>query len=110
MHLDSNKQAIRLLTFFAVATVMSIGACAIQAQTYTFQPSENPLQQAVEISIAVAGKVKMKSARFGVIEEDVQVAGKQSYEQWMKFTVPLYLALVTLGCVSIAVAIAIGLQ
>ena len=85
MHLDSNKQAIRLLTFFAVATVMSIGACAIQAQTYTFQPSENPLQQAVEISIAVAGKVKMKSARFGVIEEDVQVAGKQSYEQWMKF-------------------------
>ena len=32
------------------------------------------------------------------------------YEQWIKFTGPLYLALVTLGCVSIAVAIAIGLQ
>lgn len=32
------------------------------------------------------------------------------YEEWMKFTVPLYAALVALGCVSIAIAIAIGLQ
>lgn len=32
------------------------------------------------------------------------------YEQWIKFTAPLYLALVVLGCVSIGVAIAIGLQ
>ena len=32
------------------------------------------------------------------------------YEQWMKFTPPLYGGLVTLGCVSIAIAIAIGLQ
>jgi len=85
MHLDSIKQAIRLLIFFTVITVTSVDACAIYAQTYTFQPSEDPLLQAVEVSIAVAGKVKMKSARFGVIEEDVQVAGKQSYEQEMKF-------------------------
>jgi uncharacterized ion transporter superfamily protein YfcC len=32
------------------------------------------------------------------------------YEQWIKFTGPLYIALVALGCVSIAVAIRIGLQ
>ncbi len=31
------------------------------------------------------------------------------YEDWIKFTVPLYLALVALGAVSIAIAIAIGL-
>jgi uncharacterized ion transporter superfamily protein YfcC len=32
------------------------------------------------------------------------------YEEWMRFTVPLYAGLVVLGGVSIAVAIAIGLQ
>jgi len=32
------------------------------------------------------------------------------YEHWMRFAGPLYLALVALGGVSIAVAIAIGLQ
>lgn len=32
------------------------------------------------------------------------------YEGWMRFTFPLYLALVLLGCISIAVAVAIGLQ
>lgn len=32
------------------------------------------------------------------------------YEEWMRFTVPLYGALVTLGCASIAIAIAVGLQ
>jgi len=31
------------------------------------------------------------------------------YEDWIKFAVPLYLALVALGAVSIAIAIAIGL-
>ncbi len=32
------------------------------------------------------------------------------YEGWIRFAFPLYLALVLLGCVSIAVAVAIGLQ
>ena len=32
------------------------------------------------------------------------------YEDWLKFTVPLYAALVALGAVSIAIGIAIGLQ
>ena len=32
------------------------------------------------------------------------------YEQWMRFTAPLYLGLVALGCLSIGIAIAIGLQ
>jgi uncharacterized ion transporter superfamily protein YfcC len=32
------------------------------------------------------------------------------YEDWMKFTVPLYAALVALGAVAIAIGIAIGLQ
>ena len=37
-------------------------------------------------------------------------AGGVRYEQWMKFTVPLYLGLVALGGISIAVAIAVNLQ
>ncbi len=32
------------------------------------------------------------------------------YEDWIKFTLPLYLALIALGTVSIAIAIAIGLR
>jgi len=40
----------------------------------------------------------------------ILAAGGVRYEQWMKFTVPLYLGLVALGAVSIAVAIAINLQ
>lgn len=32
------------------------------------------------------------------------------YEEWMRFTFPLYLALVALGAVSIAIGVAIGLQ
>lgn len=40
----------------------------------------------------------------------ILAAGGVRYEQWMKFTVPLYLGLVALGGISIAVAIAVNLQ
>ncbi len=40
----------------------------------------------------------------------ILAAGGVRYEQWMKFTVPLYLGLVALGGISIAVAIAVDLQ
>jgi uncharacterized ion transporter superfamily protein YfcC len=32
------------------------------------------------------------------------------YDQWLRFAVPLYLALVALGAIAIAVAVAIGLS
>jgi len=40
----------------------------------------------------------------------ILAAGGVRYEEWMKFTVPLYAGLVALGGVSIAVAIAMNLQ
>jgi len=40
----------------------------------------------------------------------ILAAGGIRYDEWMKFTFPLYLALVALGAVSIAIAIGINLQ
>ena len=40
----------------------------------------------------------------------ILAAGGIRYEEWMKFTFPLYLALVALGAISIAIAIGIDLQ
>ncbi|MDA0328064.1 MAG: YfcC family protein [Gemmatimonadetes bacterium] len=40
----------------------------------------------------------------------ILASGGVRYEEWMKFTLPLYAALVVLGGVSIAIAIAINLQ
>lgn len=57
----------------------------VWGKTYTFQPSVEPLQQSVDVSVSVEGKVKMKSTRFGVIEQNVKVAGRQNYEQWMSY-------------------------
>ena len=47
--------------------------------------------------------------REGAANEILAAAGVR-YEDWIKFTLPLYLALIALGAVSIAIAIAIGLQ
>ena len=40
----------------------------------------------------------------------ILAAGGVRYEDWIKFTVPLYLGLIALGGVAIAVGISINLQ
>ena len=60
-------------------------SCAVWAQTYSLQPTDSPLRQQVDVTIDVVGSVKMKSARFGVVDQHVKVEGKQSYEQWLSF-------------------------
>ena len=65
--------------------VLSSNPYTVWAKTYTFQPSDQPLQQLVNVSVAVEGKVKMKSARFGVVEQNVKVSGRQNYEQWISY-------------------------
>ena len=55
-----------------------------------------------------AGLCDLVTPTNGALMAILAAAGVR-YEEWMKFTVPLYLALVALGGVSIAVAIAIGL-
>ena len=40
----------------------------------------------------------------------ILASGGVRYEEWMKFALPLYLALVALGAVSIAIGVAINLQ
>ena len=69
----------------ALLLSMSQSSRAVWAQTYTFQPSDQPLQQSVDVAIAVEGKVKMKTTRFGVVEENVKVTGSQSFEQWLGY-------------------------
>jgi uncharacterized ion transporter superfamily protein YfcC len=39
----------------------------------------------------------------------ILAAGSVRFEEWFKFTAPLYLALVGLGAVSIAIGLAVGL-
>ena len=56
-----------------------------------------------------AGLCDLVTPTNGALMAILAAAGVR-YEHWMRFTFPLYLALVALGGVSIAVAIAIGLQ
>jgi uncharacterized ion transporter superfamily protein YfcC len=56
-----------------------------------------------------AGLCDMMTPTNGALLAMLAAAGVR-YEDWIKFTAPLYLALIALGAVSIAVAIAIGLQ
>jgi len=85
MDLNLPKPIKRFLMIAALLSSMSQISCAVWAQTYTFQPSDQPLQQSVDIAIAVEGKVKMKTTRFGVVEENVKVTGTQSFEQWLSY-------------------------
>ncbi len=56
-----------------------------------------------------AGLCDLLSPTNGALLAILAAAGIR-YEHWLKFTLPLYGGLVALGCLSIAVAIAIGLQ
>jgi len=56
-----------------------------------------------------AGLCDLVTPTNGALMAILAAAGVR-YEEWMKFTVPLYFGLVGLGAVSIAVAIAINLQ
>jgi uncharacterized ion transporter superfamily protein YfcC len=56
-----------------------------------------------------AGLCDLVTPTNGALMAILAAAGVR-YEDWMRFTVPLYAALVALGGVSIAIAIAIGLQ
>ncbi len=56
-----------------------------------------------------AGLCDLVTPTNGALMAILAAAGVR-YEHWMRFTFPLYLGLVLLGCVSIAVAVAIGLQ
>ena len=85
MDFNSPKPIKRFLIIATLLSVMSQTSRAVWAQTYTFQPSDQPLQQSVDVAIAVEGKVKMKTTRFGVVEEKVKVSGSQSYEQWLSY-------------------------
>ncbi len=56
-----------------------------------------------------AGLCDMMTPTNGALLAMLAAAGVR-YEDWIKFTAPLYLALIALGAVSIAIAIAIGLR
>jgi len=56
-----------------------------------------------------AGLCDLVTPTNGALMAILAAAGVR-YEHWIRFTLPLYLGLVALGCVSIAVALAVGLQ
>ena len=55
-----------------------------------------------------AGLCDLITPTNGALMAILGVAGVR-YEEWIKFTLPLYLGLIVLGAVSIGVGIAIGL-
>lgn len=90
---------------------------SVSGQAVLTMPILTPLADLLGLSRQVvvlayqygAGLCDLVTPTNGALMAMLAAAGVR-YEQWMKFTVPLYLGLVALGGVSIAVAIAIGLQ
>ena len=56
-----------------------------------------------------AGLCDLVTPTNGALMAILGVAGVR-FEDWMRFTLPLYLGLITLGAVAIAVAVGIGLN
>ena len=89
---------------------------SVSGQAVLTMPVLIPLSDLLGLSRQVAilayqyggGLCDMVTPTNGALMAILGIAGVR-YEDWMRFTVPLYLGLVALGAVAIAVGIAIGL-
>lgn len=90
---------------------------SVSGQAVLTMPILTPLADLLGLSRQVvvlayqygAGLCDLVTPTNGALMAILAAAGVR-YEEWMKFTVPLYAGLLGLGAVSIAIAIAIGLQ
>ena len=82
-HLRRKLLVTSMISLFSACALMP--GQVLQAQTYLLQPGDEPLRQQVDVSVDVQGVVKIKSARFGVVDQRVKVHGKQNYEQRLSF-------------------------
>ena len=115
--LESLPQLASALGMVVGQSLLHIPVPSVSSQAVLTMPILVPLADLLGLSRQVivlayqygAGLCDLVTPTNGALMAILASAGVR-YEQWIKFTGPLYLALVTLGCVSIAVAIAIGLQ
>ena len=84
-HLRRKLLVTSMISLFSACALVQMPGQVIHAQTYLLQPGDEPLRQQVDVSVDVQGVVKIKSARFGVVDQRVKVHGKQNYEQWLSF-------------------------
>ena len=104
------------LGMVAAQTAIHVPVPSVSGQAVLTMPVLVPLSDLLGLSRQVvvlayqygAGLCDIITPTNGALLAMLAAAGVR-YEDWIKFAVPLYLALVALGAVSIAIAIAIGL-
>jgi uncharacterized ion transporter superfamily protein YfcC len=105
------------LGMVAAQTAIHVPVPSVSGQAVLTMPVLVPLSDLLGLSRQVvvlayqygAGLCDLITPTNGALLAILAAAGVR-YEDWFKFAMPLYLALVALGAVSIAVAIAIGLE
>jgi len=115
--LESLPPLVSALGMIVGQALIHIPVPSVSGQAVLTMPVLVPLADLLGLSRQVAvlayqygaGLCDLVTPTNGALMAILAAAGVR-YEQWMRFTVPLYAALVTLGAVSIAVAIAINLQ
>ena len=115
--LESLPQLASALGMVVGQALLHVPVPSVSGQAVLTMPVLVPLADLLGLSRQVivlayqygAGLCDLITPTNGALMAILASAGVR-YEQWMKFTLPLYGGLVTLGCVSIAIAIAIGLQ
>jgi uncharacterized ion transporter superfamily protein YfcC len=104
------------LGMVAAQTLIHVPVPSVSGQAVLTMPVLIPLSDLLGLSRQVvvlayqygAGLCDIITPTNGALLAILAAAGVR-YEEWIKFAVPLYLALIALGAVSIAIAISIGL-
>ncbi len=114
--LESLPQVASALGMMVGQTLIHVPIPSVSGQAVLTMPVLIPLSDLLGLSRQItvlayqygAGLCDLITPTNGALMAILASAGVR-YEEWMKFTVPLYLALVALGAVSIAIGIAINL-
>ena len=115
--LESLPQFASALGMVVGQALLHVPVPSVSGQAVLTMPILVPLADLLGLSRQVivlayqygAGLCDLVTPTNGALMAILASAGVR-YEQWMKFTAPLYLGLVALGCLSIGIAITIGLQ
>ena len=114
--LESLPQVASALGMVVGQTLIHVPIPSVSGQAVLTMPVLVPLSDLLGLSRQItvlayqygAGLCDLITPTNGALMAILASAGVR-YEEWMKFTVPLYLALVALGAASIAIGIAINL-
>lgn len=114
--LEGLPPLVSALGMVAAQALVHVPVPSVSSQAVLTMPLLVPLSDLLELSRQVtvlayqvgAGLCDMLTPTNGALMAILAAAGVR-YDEWLRFAVPLYLALLALGCVAIALAIALGL-